>query len=239
MSEWGSLKFFVGGVPSDTKKRELLGLLRQYGVVSRITNFNPTRGKKLLGFCFVRFECLYSDDIYIKEKEIKFKGRSLEIDPIVRRSCLKKRVEEKHLRRVYLPCVPNGMQEDDLRKIFNNYGKVTNCYLVESRDRKPKEELEDSSSAPKILRSYAFVIFEDASVAQKIIAMKNLLISSTTYLEVKKYTNFSTAVKPSTQDSQFDYFYKPTSQIYFDKTNRPNLNKSNIRLNIQIKVLAK
>ena len=193
------LKFFVGGVPNEVKRRELLSYFRQFGVVKRITNFNPNHGKKLFGFCFIKFDSLFSDDLYDKSKQFSFLGRNLEIDPIIRRSCLKKRVEERHSKRIFLPELPSELKSEDLLRVFSCFGKITNCFIVERKDKRtldalsptPSEEGKDRDSTFTKM-NYGFVIFEEQQIASKLISVGRVRVDGYLELEIKRYSPGST-----------------------------------------------
>lgn len=187
------LKFFVGGVPNEVKRRELLAYFRQFGEVKRITNFNPNHGKKLFGFCFVKFDSLSSDALFDKSRQFSFLGRNLEIDPIIRRSCLKRRVEERHLKRVFLPNLPTHLTKEDLVRAFSCFGNLTNCFVVERKEKRcaagelaPSGALSDLMAASK--SNYGFVIFEEQRVAQMLVSRGSLRIDPCTEVEIVKYS---------------------------------------------------
>lgn len=185
------LKFFVGGVPNEAKRRELLAYFRQFGVVKRITNFNPNHGKKLFGFCFVKFESLSSEALFDKSRQFTFAGRTLEVDPIIRRSCLRRRVEERHLRRVFLPALPPQLSKEDLQELFGGFGSIVNCFVVERKDKRATacESAPDGASADSSagFANYGYVIFDEQSVAQMLVARGSIRIGPQSMIPIVRY----------------------------------------------------
>lgn len=96
------LKFFVGGIPSDVKHKDLYEYFGVFGSVKRVTIFNQDSGRKLFGFCFIRFKRLYGNQLCDKNYVFSFRGRNLDVDPIFKRSSLKSTVKEKHDKRIFI-----------------------------------------------------------------------------------------------------------------------------------------
>lgn len=182
-----NLKFFVGGIPSDVKHRDLYDFFKTYGVVKRITIFNSNKGRKLFGFCFVKFKKTFGNELEDKEHVFNFHGRHLEIDPIVRRSNLKQSVQEKHSRRIFLQNIPREFTQEDLLRVFSKYGPIVNCFVIDRDSTVRLYEHEDDGRSLYKKTNYGYVIFQNKHDAESVIQKRFVILEDKSKIFVKRY----------------------------------------------------
>lgn len=184
MSSSSTLKYFVGGVPSSVRHKDLYDFFKKYGVVKRITVFNSDSSKKLFGFCFVKFKKVYGGELDLANTDFIFQGRKLEIDHIIRRSNLKQSVQEKHSRRVFLQNVPASFDKADLIRVFSPFGSIANCFTISretnTNDAKVKGDIRQAAK-------YGYVIFHDKEDAELLLQRRFVEINNKTKIYVKRY----------------------------------------------------
>lgn len=186
-----NLKYFVGGIPSDAKQRDLYEFFKRFGVVKRVTSFNSNESKKLFGFCFVKFKSLYKPDIFDGAHRFHYQGRQIEINPIVRRSDLKQSIEEKHSKRIFIQNIPKQMTENKLYEVFRQFGEIINCFIItrEEEMASGEHQMSQVKSAGASYTNYGYVIFQDQESALKVVEKKHLTLACGTRLFVKKYNS--------------------------------------------------
>lgn len=186
-----NLKYFVGGIPSDAKQRDLYEFFKRFGVVKRVTSFNSDESKKLFGFCFVKFKSLYKPDVFDGAHRFHYQGRQIEINPIVRRSGLKQSIEEKHAKRIFIQNIPKEMTENQLYEIFRQFGEIINCFIITREEDMAAGEHKMCQSKPvgASHTNYGYVIFQDKESALKVVEKKHLTLMCGTRLFVKKYNS--------------------------------------------------
>ena len=186
MSGTTSLKYFVGGVPSDVKHKDLYDFFKKFGSVKRVTVFNSDHNKKLFGFCFVKFKNLYKGRLDTHNTDFIFQGRKLEIDVLKSRGTLKQSVQEKHSRRVFLQNVPSTFEEEDLFRVFSPFGEITNCFTV---NRHPKNEGADPSDHKPRSGKYGYVIFSNQEDAENLIRRRFVEVNNRIRIQIKRYSS--------------------------------------------------
>lgn len=200
MSSTSNLKYFVGGVPSNVRQKELYDFFRQYGAVKRVTVFNSDKNKKLFGFCFVKFKSVFGGELDLQNTEFVFQGRRLEIDNVIRRSSLKQSVQEKHSKRVFLQNVPLTFDRNDLMEIFSSFGPVANCFTVnrfsQSGDRETRKSQTESAS------NYGYVIFRNIKDAEDLLKRRFVDVNSKTRIYIKRYCSTLNRVTSEDQGGQ-------------------------------------
>lgn len=179
------LKFFVGGIPSDVKRRDLYEFFRTYGVVKRVTIFNSDKGKKLFGFCFIKFKKIFVDKLDIRQKFI-FQGRMLEVDSIVKRSSLKQSVSEKHAKRVFLQNLPVNLGKDDVIRLFSRYGEIVNCFVIK-RDQTNNQQFPYNSTSDNRSQNYGYVIFSTKEEAESLVQKRFIELNNRQRIYIKRY----------------------------------------------------
>jgi RNA recognition motif-containing protein len=179
------LKFFVGGIPSDVRHRDLYEFFRAYGVVKRVTVFNSDKGKKLFGFCFVKFKKIFGGTLDTKQTFL-FQGRKLEVDPIVKRSSLKQSVNEKHARRIFLQNLPIHIGKEDVLRIFGRYGEIVNCFVID-RETEDRQRSGAHSRADPKAPNYGYVIFKTKEQAESLVKLKYVELKNRQRIFVKRY----------------------------------------------------
>ena len=187
-----TLKYFVGGIPSDATHKQLFDFFRAYGVVKRITIFNNDArgGRKLYGFCFVKFKKLFIqyalDD---KSRLFIFQGRKLEIDSVVRRSNLKQMVQEKHSKRIFLQNIPKALQKADLLKVFSKFGPIVNCFVIEREKTRKYLDSDEPGRGQSWKNNYGYVIFQNKEDADGVLRKRYIELGDKTRIYIKKYSS--------------------------------------------------
>ena len=170
----------------------LFDFFKSYGVVKRITIFNnDTRGgRKLYGFCFVKFKKLFInyalDD---KSRLFIFQGRKLEIDSVVRRSNLKQMVQEKHSKRIFLQNIPKYLQKGDLFEAFGKFGPLVSCFVIEREKTTRFKDHSESDKGQNWKNNYGYVIFKNKEDADNIIKKRYIELGDKTRIYIKKYSS--------------------------------------------------
>lgn len=203
------LKYFVGGIPSDVKHKDLYDFFKKYGVVKRITIFNSNKGKKLFGFCFVKFKSIFGQGLLDRTSVFKFQGRNLEIDPIIRRSNLKQSIQEKHSKRVFLQNIPKNIDDSAIREIFSPYGPIINCFVISRGSpsyvigsasyQNQYAEKDDSQPSHNPKSNYGYIIFKNAADAETLVQKKFVELSNKGRIYVKRYCS---SIKRSNEEDK-------------------------------------
>lgn len=194
MSSASNLKYFVGGVPSDVRHKDLYDFFRKYGVVKRITVFNSENSKKLFGFCFVKFKKVYGGELDIHNTEFVFQGRKLEIDHIIRRSNLKQSVQDKHSKRVFLQNVPPTFEKGDLIDLFSPFGSISNCFTI---NRNPQQsEAKVKIDHRQVASKYGYVIFDHKEDAEELLKRRFVEVNNKTKIYIKRYCSTINRLTP-------------------------------------------
>lgn len=187
-----SHKYFVGGIPSDVNYWELNNFFQQFGVLHKVTNLNSTNaGTKTVGYCFVKFLSLNDNCPFLKGESVLFKGRSLDIAPIIRRTKLKRYIQEKHDKRLFINNIPVYITSDDLLDLFSKFGTVAKCYIVPRMHRTSDES--SMSSHPSEyhysgnLKNYGYVTFTSNEPVKYLTEIRFLTIPSGERLNIHSY----------------------------------------------------
>lgn len=187
-----SIKYFIGGIPSDVTHKQLFDFFKTYGVVKRITIFNSDSrgGKKLYGFCFIKFKKLFVNySLDDKSRSFIFQGRKLEIDPVIRRSNLKNSIQEKHSKRVFLQNIPKTLQKVDLFEVFSKFGRVVNCFVIDRERTRRFIDASELERGTNWKNNYGYVIFERREDATKLTNQRFVELADRTRIYVKKYSS--------------------------------------------------
>lgn len=132
---------FVGGFSSKTKQSELKAFFSKFGQVKKINMVRNKRGGSK-GYCFIQFKQVASAHQALDARDIHYHGRNLNCRPILSGEELenfKKKINEKRVVVTNLPEIGEFM-ENDLRKIFKNFGKIKNFYFVKEVAGMEKKE---------------------------------------------------------------------------------------------------
>ena len=187
-----TLKYFVGGIPSDATHKQLFDFFKGYGVVKRITIFNndARSGRKLYGFCFVKFKKLFINyELDDKSRLFIFQGRKLEIDSVVRRSNLKQMVQEKHSKRIFLQNIPKALKRADLLEVFSKFGPIVNCFVIEREKTRKYLDSEEPGRGKSWKNNYGYVIFHNKEDADGVLRKRYIELGDKTRIYIKKYSS--------------------------------------------------
>lgn len=220
------IKFFVGGIPSEIKKKDLVAYFGRYGSLSKITTFNPRKKQRLLGFCFVYFNSIEDNSIFDPSTTFYFHGRFLQIEQALTKDKLKEIVVEKKSRRLYIPQVPLKWTDQDLVDCFEAYGELENAFIVMKPNSKSKKKAATSTVLPDASNinqsrlfardKFAFVIYRDSAVAEDLIEKGEVeLPASEVILKVRRYNRTGKTPNGSTD--------KECRKRYDEKTNKKQL----------------
>lgn len=194
------LNFFVGGIPSDSQHSDLFGYFKHFGIIKSIIIFNnkalmqKTKNKKLLGFCFLKYERLYRQEFSDKSYVFRFAGRVLEIEPLLSKNSLRKVVSNKHSKRVFLQNVPQGITKEDLVPHFELIGPVTKCYVVDRASTRNGKLTKKNGHKPS---NYGCVVFANKSDAQKALTDGSITVNNSK-IYLKKFS--PSVAQPQSED---------------------------------------
>jgi len=141
-------KIFCGGISYETTCEDLKNYFNQYGeVVNAQVKFDRVTGRSR-GFAFVEFATIDACKLALSRREQNINNKQCEIKPA------KTRESNLANKKVFVGGLPSDFPEEDLRKHFEQYGKV--------------EEIEwPFDKQTKSRRNFAFVVFEEEESADR------------------------------------------------------------------------
>jgi RNA recognition motif-containing protein len=141
-------KIFCGGISYETTCEDLKNYFNQYGeVVNAQVKFDRITGRSR-GFAFVEFATIEACKLALAHREQNINNKQCEIKPA------KTRESNLANKKVFVGGLPSDFPEEDLRKHFEQYGKV--------------EEIEwPFDKQTKSRRNFAFVVFEEEEAADR------------------------------------------------------------------------
>ncbi|KAL3095634.1 hypothetical protein niasHT_024460 [Heterodera trifolii] len=145
-------KIFCGGISYETSNEDLAVYFGQYGKVKEVqVKYDRVTGRSR-GFAFVEFDTVAACQASLVQREQVIKGKQCEIKPA------KSREVGYMNKKVFVGGLPGDFPEEELRKHFNQYGKV--------------EEIEwPFDKLSKTRKNFAFVVFEDEESADRAAAL--------------------------------------------------------------------
>jgi RNA recognition motif-containing protein len=176
-------KFFVGGLPSEVKQKEIKEYFSKFGELSKVTLLIKERASKSIGYCFLKFDRMYDGKLNSGSCGLQFMGRNIEVHPMVRRSKIKKLLEAKQSRKVFINNIPKQVQENDLKTILEEFGKIENCFIV--RSEMPQRGHQHGSQTFSL--NYGYTSFYSSSDATTACEARQVLLASGHVIELFRF----------------------------------------------------
>lgn len=137
-------KIFVGGIAYDVTNDDLSSYFSQYGDVSQAqVKFDRTTGRSR-GFAFVEFATTEACKLALNQREQLIKNKQCEIKP----------AKSRENKKVFVGGLPADHPEEELRKHFEEYGKVEDIEWPFDKQTKAR-------------RNFAFIVFEEEDAADR------------------------------------------------------------------------
>jgi RNA recognition motif-containing protein len=146
-------KIFVGGIAYDVTNEDLTSHFSQYGEVTQSqVKFDRNTGRSR-GFAFVEFATSEFCKLALNQREQNIKNKQCEIKPAKSRE-----VGDIDNKKVFVGGLPADFPEEELRKHFEEFGKV--------------EDIEwPYDKTTKAHRNFAFIVFEEEEAADRAAAV--------------------------------------------------------------------
>ena len=167
-------KLFVGGIPSTFTKEDLIEYFETYGEVFGIRLKTKKKNVNVnLGFGTITVAKSTADKI-LATNFYYIQGRKVECQRFVKKKkSQSKLIKDKKVRTLYIIEPPESMDENNLKKFFEKFGKIENCYILPER-RVPlpprPDDLHSGHPRPKrrkfdFLKRKALILFEAIEAA--------------------------------------------------------------------------
>jgi len=137
-------KIFVGGIAYDVSNEDLVAYFSQYGEVSQAqVKYDRTTGRSR-GFAFVEFATGEACKAALHMREQTIKNKQVEVKP----------AKSRENKKVFVGGLPSDHPEEELRKHFEQYGKVEDIEWPFDKQRNAR-------------RNFAFIVFEEEDAADR------------------------------------------------------------------------
>ena len=169
-------KIFVGGIPSNFTSQDLLEYFQTFGEVLAIKLKTKKKNVNVnLGFGTITIEASTADKIletnfhYIQDRKVECQRY---VKSKKSRSNL---IKDKKLKTLHITEPPDSMNERNLKRFFEKFGKVENCYILPERrvpfPEKTNYNNERSLMLPTkydFLKRKALILFETVEAARTV-----------------------------------------------------------------------
>jgi len=141
-------KIFCGGISYETTNEDLSNYFNKFGdVVQAQVKFDRLTGRSR-GFAFVEFATTEACQMALAQREQLIKNKQCEIKPA------KTREPTFSNKKVFVGGLPSDFPEEDLRKHFDQFGKVEDVEWPFDKQTKAR-------------RNFAFIVFEEEEAADR------------------------------------------------------------------------
>jgi len=140
-------KIFVGGISSDVTNDDLKGHFTQFGEVTQAQVKIDRATGRSRGFAFVEFGSAEACKKALNDREQTIKGKTCEIKP----------AKSRENKKVFVGGLPSDHPEEELRKYFEQFGKVDDIEWPFDKQTKTR-------------RNFAFVVFEEEEATERAVA---------------------------------------------------------------------
>ena len=132
-------RVFIGGLPPRTTKKEILNYLSKFGQILSIDLKRDNRTGLTKGYGFVQCGDYQTKEFLLK-KEHFFGDRRIDIRPALPRKSDTKTKLAVYQNKICIPKLDRELfrgpeDEQKLRKIFERYGSIRDCYITQCRRR--------------------------------------------------------------------------------------------------------
>lgn len=140
-------KIFVGGISADVTNEDLQSHFSTFGEVAQAqVKIDRTTGRSR-GFAFVEFGSAEACKKALNDREQSIKGKTCEIKP----------AKSRENKKVFVGGLPADHPEEELRKYFEQFGKVDDVEWPFDKQTKAR-------------RNFAFIVFEEEEATDKAVA---------------------------------------------------------------------
>lgn len=140
-------KIFVGGISADVSNEDLQSHFATFGEVAQAqVKIDRTTGRSR-GFAFVEFGSAEACKKALSDREQSIKGKTCEIKP----------AKSRENKKVFVGGLPSDHSEEELRKYFEQFGKVDDVEWPFDKQTKAR-------------RNFAFIVFDDEEATDRAVA---------------------------------------------------------------------
>ncbi|KAI6189521.1 hypothetical protein M3Y97_00017600 [Aphelenchoides bicaudatus] len=140
-------KIFVGGIGAEVTNEDLQQHFSQFGEVSQAQVKIDRATGRSRGFAFVEFGTSDACRKALDEREQIIKGKTCEIKP----------AKSRENKKVFVGGIPADHPEEELRKYFEQFGKVDDVEWPFDKQTKTR-------------RNFAFIVFEEEEATERAVA---------------------------------------------------------------------
>lgn len=166
-------KIFIGGVPTDVKKEELIAFLQKH--TNKFTLEMKQRHNKAslnLGFAILIADDIATYNYFLGLGRVHFRGKLIELKKFLDGKKLEKMLETQEETRLIATGVPIDIEEKQLILFFSKYGKIENFYFV--KDFKCRQKtgnvviiFKDIQESRSLLKKSVFIMNQSAVHIQR------------------------------------------------------------------------
>jgi RNA recognition motif-containing protein len=140
-------KIFVGGISADVSNEDLQQHFQQFGEVAQAQVKIDRATGRSRGFGFVEFGTVEACRKALNDREQTIKGKTCEIKP----------AKSRENKKVFVGGLPSDHPEEELRKYFEQFGKVDDVEWPYDKQTKTR-------------RNFAFIVFEEEEATERAVA---------------------------------------------------------------------
>lgn len=177
-------RIFLLGIHTDLKKTEIIDFFKkEYPSVTNCCLIHSKKFKKKtnnVGYGTLFLGNEEEKEKILEKRQFSLKGRNFVVKPYYKGKKLKDFKSSVHKRRIYVNNINPGMENGELRKVFEMFGDIEDAYIVKNNKFEGFKRI-------------GFVVFEKVEQAEKVIGMKSVKSShSGTDLGVFRYKSEKT-----------------------------------------------
>jgi RNA recognition motif-containing protein len=140
-------KIFVGGISAEVSNEDLQQHFQQFGEVAQAQVKIDRATGRSRGFAFVEFANADACRKALSDREQTIKGKACEIKP----------AKSRENKKVFVGGIPADHPEEELRKYFEQFGKVDDVEWPFDKQTKTR-------------RNFAFIVFEEEDATERAVA---------------------------------------------------------------------
>ena len=156
-------KVFVGGLNRQTEEKVFQEYFAKYGNLEDSVLIKDLESGKSRGFGFVQYTDAASVDKLMQERPHTLEQNTLDLKRSIPRTEMSIEESKAKITKLYVAGLGEGIDENDLRSHFSQFGNVLNIDIPKSKETNKT-------------RGYAFVNFDDYDAVDKIFLAKSNLI---------------------------------------------------------------